>query len=217
MSVAAFVFSLLGIILPCALVIAVRGLEHQGLFFIPLVFIVLFCGPMAIILGIVALATKRAKKGFAIAGLVLGVLMIPLLTQLLDVLSDPPHTSKQTVCALNLRGIGKSLDMYAAVNDDQYPSVLEALIEAHYLPPKMFRSRTDKIDRPCSYFYLAPHKDDPVEVFVACTFKGVDVGVRRVLCFDGVVRQLSEAEFQAELAKPCNAKFAAALKKAEGP
>ena len=51
MSIAAFVLGLLGVIPPCGLI--------------------------AMILGIVALVTNRPKKGFAIAGIVLGVVMMP--------------------------------------------------------------------------------------------------------------------------------------------
>ena len=204
MSIAAFVLGLLG--------------------FIPL------CGLIALILGIVALVTNRAKKGLAIAGIVLGVVLMPtalLVSILLPSLNRARSLAKQAVCAAHLNAIGNSMVLYAVENDDRYPPTLENLIDDG-MTRKMLRSPADKIERSCSYFYFTPEGkfpfapegevgDQAVETFIICTFDNVYNNFRHVLRADGSVNKLSTAEFQAELAKPYNARFAAALKKAEGP
>ncbi|HDY65359.1 MAG TPA: DUF4190 domain-containing protein [Phycisphaerae bacterium] len=195
MSIAAFVLGLLGFIPPCGLI--------------------------ALILGIVALVTNRAKKGLAIAGIVLGVVLMPtalLVSILLPSLNRARSLAKQAVCMANLNAIGKGLIMYTAENEDQYPPTLEDLIETG-MDEKLLRSPADNIDRDCSYFYLAPTSmnEVPPEILVACTYKDVYEDFRHVMRIDCTVTRLSTAEFQAELAKPYNARFAAALKKAEGP
>ena len=126
------------------------------------------------------------------------------------------------MCQTHLNVIGVGLIMYATENEDQYPPTLEDLIDENYLGQdsrKILRSPADNIDRSCSYFYFAPTSmnEVPPKILVACTYKDVYNGFRNVLQIDCTVTRLSNAEFQAELAKPYNARFAAALKKAEGP
>ena len=195
MSIAAFVLGLLGFIPPCGLI--------------------------ALILGIVALATNRAKKGLAIAGIVLGVLLMPtalLVSILLPSLNRARFLAKQAVCMTHLNAIGKSMILYSAENDDQYPPTLENLIDDGLMSRKLLHSPADNIDRDCSYFYLTPTSMNEVpETIVACTFKNVYNDFRHVMRIDCTVTRLSSAKFQAELAEPYNARFAAALKKAEGP
>ena len=72
-------------------------------------------------------------------------------------------------------------------------------------------------NRRCDYFYLAPSPGAPGDLLMACDFKDNHGGWRSVLYVPGNAKKLTEVEFQAELAKPVNAAFAAALKNAEGP
>ena len=196
MSIAAFVLGLLGIIPPCGLI--------------------------ALVLGIVALATNRAKKGFAIAGIVLGVVLMPtilMVSILLPSLARARDLARQAMCEVNLNTIGKGLVLYTAENEDKYPAALEDLLKSDYFSEKTLRSPSDTIDRDCSYFYLAPTStnDVPLGTIVACTFKDVHNDFRHVLQINGRALRLSNAAFQAELARPYNARFAVALKKAEAP
>jgi len=187
--------------------------------------IVPLASPIAVILGIIALATKRARRGLALAGLIIGAIPILLLVLLVILISvfglrgfgyhGVGH--QRAYCLSQLHGIGKGVHLYAAGNNGQYPFALEDLIEDQYISRKMLRSPADKIDLACSYFYFAPNTESPDEAFMACTFDDVYKQFRHVLYFDGTVKKLSETEFQAELAKPYNAKFAAALKQAARP
>ncbi len=174
--------------------------------------------PVSPILGIVTPATNRPKKGFVIVGIVLSVVMMPVIL-LLPSLSRARSLAKQAMCMTNLNSIGKGLILYSVENEDKYPATLKDLLKSGYFSKEALRSPSDNIDRDCSYFYLAPTSmnDVPGEALVACTFKDVHNDSRNVLQIDGAVYQLSNAKFHAELAKPYNARFAAALKKAEGP
>ncbi len=179
------------------------------------------------ILGNVALTTNRPKKGFTVtAGIVLGIVVILLSAAILLPILQRVRTrakfrraAKQAKCAFNLYSIGKGLIMYARENEDKFPATLENLID-YGISQEMLRSPSDNIERDCSYFYLAPtsiKSEVPRNILVACSFKDVHHGFRSVLEIDGIAYCLSNAKFQAKLTKPYNARFAAALKKAEGP
>ena len=68
---------------------------------------------------------------------------------------------------------------------------------------------------------LPRNLDVSPSAMVACDYidNHLDMGAsrsgRNVLTFDGAVRWMGEAEFQAQLAQPQNAAFAAALREAE--
>ena len=83
-------------------------------------------------------------------------------------------------------------------------------------------------NRRCDYFYLPPkglmglggdgaetRPAAPPDALMLCDYEGNHEGCRNVAFATCRVKHLTEAEFQAALAKPVNAAFAAALKKAE--
>ena len=91
-------------------------------------------GIVGLVLGIVALlAIKRepgrlAGKGFAITGIVLGILStlglpVLLVAILMPSLGKARELSNRAVCAANLRGTAQSMAVYAADNSDQYPII----------------------------------------------------------------------------------------------
>ena len=132
---------------------------------------------------------------------------------------------RSVVSASNLSGIGKGISLYKTNNDDFYPPSLNELIEDGEVSEKMLRHPSVSIDGPRSYFYLPPKngKDVDGSILVACEKKGLNKSRKgRNVLFTGglsdtgVVKFLSPEEFTAELAKPHNAAFAAALKQAEG-
>ncbi len=103
-------------------------------------------------------------------------------------------------------------------------SRIQGLIGEGTVPRKMLQCPSAGGNRRCDYFYLPPSADPaedpaglPRYLLAACDLRGNHRNVRNVMYAAGNVRKLSEAAFQAELAKPINAAFAAALKKAEGP
>src|SRR5271156_6858019 len=95
----------------------------------------LILGIVGLVLGIVALGNinrephRYAGKGFAIAGIVTGICSmifpIPLLIAiLLPALGKARELSNRSACGANLRGIMQSFNVYAADDNDQYPTVL---------------------------------------------------------------------------------------------
>jgi len=188
---------------------------------VPVLGIVL--GLAAIVVGIIALAGRRPGKGMAIAGLVLGsvgLMTAPLLPAiLLPALARAREQARRTICTVNLSSIGKAVLIYQAEHEAMPPDT-DTLIRAG-TSPKAFDCPSAKANRSCDYFYFAPTDPKALsesdETIIACDYNGNPPGGRNVLYLDGHVAWLSESAFQRELAKPCNAAFAAALKKAEGP
>ena len=180
-------------------------------------------GLAAIIIGIVALATKRPGKGMAITGLVLGGVAPTMTTALLVAILLPAlgramELARRSVCAANLSSIGKAVLIYQAEHEAMPPD-METLIRSG-TSPKAFDCPSADKGRASDYFLLLPKagaQPDPSETIIACDYKGNHSEGRNVLYLDGHVAWLSESAFQQELAKPSNAAFAAALKKAEGP
>jgi prepilin-type processing-associated H-X9-DG protein len=151
-----------------------------------------------------------------------GVLMVPLLAAtLVPTLQQANELTNRTVCMSNLHSIGLAMTLYRGANDNRPPADFQALI-ADGQPPKLFVCPSvDPAARPAGqqwdYFHLPP-KDDNANRIILCEFRANHGGrVRNVLYNDGHVAKMTEAQFQAELARPENADFAAALRKVEGP
>lgn len=169
---------------------------------------------------------KRSLQGWVglVAAAMLAGLCISLALQ--RILPGPPPYRPRIPCAANLNGIGKAIVMYRTEHEDAFPPKLEVLISS--VPWKMLRCPAvdEKMPRElsaeqykrCDYFYLAPSgvpADVPGDSLMVCDLRGYHDDVRNVVYAPGNVRRLTEVEFQAELAKPVNAAFAAALRKAE--
>ena len=141
---------------------------------------------------------------------------------------DPGPYRPRFLCGGNLNAICKGIVLYAMENEDAYPPKLEVLIgegsvswnrlRCPAVDEKMPQELSREQYQRCDYFYLPPSGDPgdvPGYLLLVCDLRGYHDGVRHVLYARGEVKRLTEEEFQAELAKPVNAAFAAALGKAE--
>lgn len=145
------------------------------------------------------------------------LITVPLLVSLLlPSVNRARELAKQAVCKTRLKGIGTALELYNQA-ENGYPLTITPLIEEGYASIKNFKCPSDTQDREISYFYLPPVETDNGRTFVMCDLKGNHKDLRNVLAKAGHVTYYSEEEFQTELAQPYNARFAEALKKAEGP
>jgi len=115
--------------------------------------------------------------------------------------------------------------MYWGENQGAYPPDLDVLVRQGKVPRKALRCPSVEHGRRCDYFYLAPSgylaptggaADVPDDLLVACDLRGNHGRGRNVMYAHGNVGLRTQVEFQAELAKPLNAAFAAALREAEG-
>jgi len=146
------------------------------------------------------------------------IIMTPLLVSiLLPSINRARELAKQAVCKTRLKGLGTALELYAQ-SENTYPFTLMDLVKKGYAMENNFQCPSDMNLENGSYFYLPPRESDSGEMFVMCDLKGNHHGeVRNVLRKKGMVEGLPEEAFQMELTQPHNARFAAALKKAEGP
>ena len=191
----------------------------------------LVCGPVAIVLAIIALNKKTPNKGFAVGGLALGagVLFIQalLFSILLPALSRARELAQETICLANMNGLGKGIILYQTENEGRYPPNLEVLAGPTGCPADTLKCPSAQSDRACDYFYIQPVQERlprgdfralPYDAVIACDMKGNHVeGNRAVLYSAGNCTRLTAEEFAAELRRPVNAEFAAALRAAEGP
>lgn len=191
--------------------------------FIP--FLGLLCGPVALILGIVALAKKTSRRGMAIAGIALCLIGLfvasvayPLLGQ---IFYGQIGTGHPMTCPRNLRDIVRATHEYGREKGGQFPLPpdLQTLIDEELMHEEALKCPSANSTRACDYFYLAPEEgaaEAPSRTIVICDLKDNHAGKGRYIChLDGSVMWLSEAEFQRKLNLPENAKFAAALRAAE--
>jgi len=180
-------------------------------------------GGIGIVLGVVALVRNAGGKGLAVGGIIAGLVSIVigqavLAPMLVSALPGAPR-HQLMVCAGHLNAIGKGMAMYCVENQNAYPPDLDVLVRQGKVPRQALRCPSVEHGRRCDYFYLAPSGDPadlPRYLPVACDLRGNHGDCRNVLYQAGNVRRLTEAEFQAEVGKPVNAAFAAALRKAEG-
>ena len=174
-------------------------------------------GLVGIILAIIVLAGKKPGKGLALTGLALG-LVLGTGSGVLGfvMLSRARELARQAYCLGNLNSIGKGLRVYAADRNERYPEDLNALIEAGYISRQCLRCPSTRGARECDYVYLKAHWDSPGRTIVACDRKGNHEDWRNVLYLHGSCRGMTEAGFQAELAREHNKQFAEHLRKIEG-
>ena len=104
-----------------------------------------FAGIAAIICGIIALVkinTHQLKgTGFAIAGIVIPVIMVPfMLAILMPALSQVRHIAQRVVCGTNLKGLSTAMIVYMNDYDDMLPADhwCDLLIEKADVSPKSF-------------------------------------------------------------------------------
>lgn len=177
----------------------------------------LIVGLLATWLTIKIIFKQSFRKAFNIwlSVLVLQIVVsIPLL--LMSESGRPRELAKRAVCKTHLKGLGTAMELYHQ-ECKVYPPTPKELVEEGYASSKNFQCPSDIQHREMAYFYLPPLETDNGETFVMCDWKGNHENVRNILRKDGNVQEFSEEAFQADLAKPYNARFAEALRKAEGP
>lgn len=160
-----------------------------------------------------AMALKRSGATLAIEstrGGNLASLLIPAVRGAVE-------RANQAACRANLKGIAIGYIMYRGEHkNSRFPESLKVLVDNGLITPDAFQCPGDKSQRACSYLYLAPARGAHERTLTLCDLKDNHEEIRNVGFADGVVTSMSEAEFQAALKLPRNAKFAAALKKAGG-
>ncbi|KPK82717.1 MAG: hypothetical protein AMJ81_09435 [Phycisphaerae bacterium SM23_33] len=176
-------------------------------------------GLVGLALGVLALAGRTRRRARAVAGVCLstaGVWLYVFFGFIAPWFRLGPRMPQRAACAANLNSIGKGYHIYLADYDVPPPNV-QALIAAG-TSAQLFKCPMAKGNRPSDYFFLpASGPDAERTTIVACDFRGNHKDGRNILYHSGSVRWTDEETFQAELAQPHNAAFAAALKKAEGP
>lgn len=183
-----------------------------------------FAGPLlgsvGLTLGVLALAGRTRHRARAVAGICLstaGVWLYVFFGFIAPRLGLRPRMPQRAVCAANLHSIGTGYQLYIADYDVPPPDE-QTLIAAGTTSAQLFKCPSAGGSRPTDYFFLpASGPDAEPTTIVACDFRGNHKDGRNVLYHSGSVCWMDEEAFQAELAKPENAAFAAALKKADGP
>lgn len=144
------------------------------------------------------------------------IIVVPLLVaMLLPSLNRAREMAKRTMCLSNLAGIGKCCMLYMSDNNGAMPPSLEVMIKSTRSDPGLLQCPSSPIDG-ASYFYLAPIPGAPSTVVIACDYAvNHNSEMRNVLFADGHVETMTPGEFAEAMAKPENARFAAALAEAE--
>ena len=184
----------------------------------------ILCGLIAVILGIVALARPCgcARKGLAIAGIVVGavaVIVQPIaMAVMVPAVQRAVELANQASCRANLKGISTAVAMYRGENRDaRYPKDIETLIEEGLVTIDAFDCPSaQRLGRQRSRFHFFPKRsgDARGSTFMICDLKGNHPDGRAVAHVSGQVVFLHEEEFQSLLTRPENADFARAMKDA---
>lgn len=183
---------------------------------------------------------RKRGRGLAVAGLFLSLVMVPASVCIspmggvfLPGIRNARDMAKRGLCEAHLRDIGKGIAMYYGCYGDQFPASLEGVLKDSS-SPNIFQCPSDNNDRRIGFFYLQPIAPDgnaDFSALLACDYAGNHYGHRNVLfvdfhvmqppksqnvwSFKTHVAQLNGSQFQQALSEPRNARFAAALKKAE--
>ena len=182
------------------------------------------CGASLFMVGAAGLAAKdawRKKRRFwglavgsavAAVAIILGVLLLVLLQM------PRGHGELREVarCGSNLNAISKAVQIYMKEHDGQAPPSLQPLIDNGQL--RREEHRCPNAETGWGYFIYFPGLAGPEgSAIIACDLEGNHWRHRNILLQGGeVMTANTEQVFQAELAKPINAAFAAALRKFEG-
>jgi hypothetical protein len=194
----------------------------------PLGFVGVLAGAVAglLVTWLIIMAMFAVSFGKAILAwlptLALAVVALPVIgflaALLVPALQQAQELTNRTVCMSNLRSINSAIILYKAEN---WPADLQTLPAAYVGSPKLFvcpcvRGDRRPVGRTYDYFYFPPKSDAAPRTIIACDFGGNHRdGSRNVLRAAGSVHRMSAGEFQAALADPANAAFAAALSQAE--
>jgi hypothetical protein len=175
-------------------------------------------GVVGLVLGIVALVkignqpARYGGKGMAIGGVCTGglsILMVPVMIAiLLPSLSRARELSKRSVCAVNLRGIGQAMYIYAQDEPEgRFPEAgadwMGRLINAGYTTPKQYvcPSTADTLGD-CSYIYVPGYSVncDPRQIIVYEPVENHGGEGGNILHQDGQVSFVKSPQYEQEIA-----------------
>jgi len=197
--------------------------------FLPWVGVVLAI--IGLVLAIVAKNKRTLSRGMATAGMILSIIGLVLqglsLSMMIPVMSKAPKFARSAACEMNLSGLGKAIVLYRNKNGDRCPASLQVLLKDGIVTAKTLQCPEDQITSGSSYFYCPPQDGGKQgNAIIACDaaprhitnsnpfwFSSTNDAVN-VLRADGSVALLNSSEFQQELQKPYNARFAAEYAKA---
>ncbi len=183
----------------------------------------LVMGLSVFLVGGLALLTTRPGRRFTLTGLLLGTLAAGISG--LGLLRTPP-TAPCACCILTseiqLRNLGAAISNYRDDHAQANPPDLLSLKGSYfYNQAEVTHPDRDPFapggGRLTDYFYHPPASDAPPDAILVCEYADCPGTGRVVLFVNGKVERLTDAAFAAELTKPHNAAFAAALRAAEGP
>ena len=188
-------------------------------------FLGVFCAILAIIFAFMAMAKKSPGKNLAVVGLIVAVVGIlesaGVMFLAVQRLIGARESARRTMCGSNLKTLGMNVAMYMADNNDVPPTGLNVLMNSQSMlqPRDLECPSANTPPGRAPVFILFPSRGDvPPTTLIACDYRGNHADGRNVLYHNGMVTFVkTEAAFQAELAKPENAAFAAALRAKEGP
>ncbi len=203
----------------------------------------MFCGGVAVISSAAGVCGRRPGRGAAAAGLTSGIVVLVFSTlvmvdeegslgwvfgsvalagavclSLLIVRDVGYHErARRSICLSNVEAIGAAIAAYRAAGSS-WPSDLAALVSAGLINAAKLRCPSSAAGRMHDYFYRPPAPGAMLYSIMACEFRGNHGSHgRAVLYVSGrAAFAVDEVDFQAELADPRNATFAAAYHKS-GP
>jgi len=220
-----------------------KGLAVAGLVLGVLAVVSFFLVWLSVLLAIVGLVLsvkalkRKTARDIAVMGLVASILGLVLVAAFVAITTfgwnNKMAWDAAGSCSYRVSSIGRGIAIYQAAHADQYPPNLEALLgDGVFLyDHESLRCPLDDLSDGTSYFYCAPRNNPtpqdgtlPASFIIACEavpahpvtgFFGPDESNNRrhVLWSDGRIRLCTEAEFQQELQKTENRRFAKELAK----
>lgn len=187
-------------------------------------YVLVISGPLGAVAGIASLVRRRRERRGSVAGTCIGLVMIGLIGYAVLHRIAQDRFYRQFGSTEGLREVHNAAEQYQrrhqALPPDLPTLVAERMASGKPQVPWLGRKRCDPpTGRTYDFLYMPPAAGTPPTTVVACDLRGnQEDDARFVLYADGRVSGLlSPAAFAAELARPENAAFAAALRAAEGP
>jgi hypothetical protein len=204
------------------------------LLFVPM--IGLLTAAATVVVSLFTLCFKPAARRSAVIWMMLCLCAVPAHFSYSLLLARARDCGKSAACGMNLSNLGKAIAIYRASYDNQSPPSLDAIMQDGSQWSRMLvcfhdpyfwdnRYRTDDYDG-SSYFYCAPTNNDDYDMpadkasIMACDT--VPRHLAAIFRFDRYyhallsnhsVQRYTESEFQRELQKPHNRRFAEELAK----
>ncbi|NLF31420.1 MAG: hypothetical protein GX591_11120 [Planctomycetes bacterium] len=186
---------------------------------------VFFSVLLTVVIVTVAVTNCPADKGRTLAA-VAGAWVLGLACAVVVLGSSyrprPPHRWERCLYT-NMRGICWAIRAYRADHGGAFPADLSVMVTTRHLAARHLECPEDATPGNVDYFYIPPAwAADPTPpptatAVIVCDLRKNNPGWRNVAFLNGHAGHFAESSFQALLARPENAAFAAALRAAEGP